>query len=225
MSESQVRAHWHRGFGRVLDEVMTDGLAGCMGGYFHREFPRYYAGHCPAGRKVSRYSLGGGFTLSGCAKNGAGEGVVDPDHVHECTSLEVIAYQQAFRAWSDKRKAVRAVLAWERLSSGACEVHKVFLQYQAISDLSVLTANRFDEHTNFPGGLVDFFVVGRGPGKPRKLRAVFRGNNVQQVYSPHEALRDYVAAPLTPSHSPVMDFWTCLPHFSTRNVQVKTCVE
>ena len=135
MPESQVRAHWYRGFERALDEIVTDEFARCVGGYFYREFPRYHAGHCPVDRKALQYPPDGWFAMPSCAKGDDGEGVVNPDCTYECTSLDVLAHQQAFRAWSNQRKTARTVLAWGRLSSEACEAYAAFLQCRAVGDL------------------------------------------------------------------------------------------
>ena len=86
MSESQVQAHWHPGFRRVLNEIAADDVTGLLGGYFYREFPRYYAGRRFAYYAMSQYSGGGGKSFPRGSVTRDDDGALNPSRVHACTS-------------------------------------------------------------------------------------------------------------------------------------------
>ena len=151
------------------------------------------------------------MSSSNKSKRNDDEGVVVPELVHECTSLEVIMGKRMLQAWNGMRKSVRIGHTWRYMYDELREVRKVSMRFRNLICCSDSSKSRCETGPSTSNGSVHMLVVGRGPNKPYKLRAVFRGNDVHWDDSPRALLREYAAEPVTMMSSCMMDLWTCVP--------------
>ena len=159
MSEAQIQAHWHSGFRRVLKEMVADNVTGLLGGYFYREFPRYYAGSRFRYHELSHHSGGGGKLFPRGSAACGGDGALNPNRIHACASLQVIAYRRMLRAWGDARRTSCVTRAWIRLSYKVCESHEASLQYRAACRLLALTMDESDSDSGLYDEIIHVPVV------------------------------------------------------------------
>ena len=225
LPETQIQAHWHVGFRRVLKEMVTDNVKGLMGGYFYREFPRYHADRRATHPMMHRYSGFGSGVCSPCREVTRDmDAAVNRNRVHACTSLQVIAYRQIFRAWAAVKRMPYAARAWVRFAYKACLSHEALLTYRDVHGMFAQVADNTDSDSD-QSMLNEVMHVPVGNcrlSKFRKQRIVFRGNPVSFSLSPRALLRSSFLVPMRTQPALAADPWTYIENCDALAARVQT---
>ena len=182
-----------------------------MGGYFYREFPRYCADLHVTHPRMHRYSGFGSGVCSPCREVTRDmDAAVNPNRVHACTSLQVIAYRQIFRAWATVKRMPYVVRAWVRFAYKASLGHEASRMYQNVHGMFAQVADNTDSdsdqsmwnevtHVSATDGRLNKFL---------KQRIVFRGNHVSFSSPPRAQLRSSFLVPARTYPAIAVNPWT-----------------
>ena len=187
MPEAQALSRWPMGFRRMVREMITDDFKGFMAGYFYREFPRYYADHHVTLPGMHGHSVRLAGVCELCHEvTRDRDGAVNPNRVHACTSLQVAAYRQIFRAWAAAKRVPSPASDWVRLVYKVSLVHTASLAHLTVPGIlaQAATDTESDSDKSMWGELRQVAARNGRLYPYVKTRVVFRGNHVVPT-SPH----------------------------------------